>query len=252
MFKKLFLKKKVYNLKKVIINNYISNTNKNNSLIEKRVFKSNFITKINHKNLLILAPHLTPKNELGISSINYRDLNKNPNNLFFSKKEKIIKYFIYNKFRSLLIFKYFMLMWCLYNYKFNNNSLIGIRNIISKIYNKKPYFKLINLRYFYLDSNIIASLITKKLKDRRKKVLIILNRALAKVKKFKHLTIWNGKLDLNYLLSQYEDENKLLNKNLYNEVMSVALQDDTASKNMVYYKDFLLRSKKDIISVIWL
>ena len=32
--------------------------------------------------------------------------------------------------------------------------------------------------------------------------------------------------------------------------MSVALQDDTASKNMVYYKDFLLRSKKDIISVI--
>lgn len=248
IFKRLFYKKKIYNLKKVLINNSL-NKQENNVFFKNQT----------EKNLLFNKTNVLFYKDKKVNSLIYKyrflynaasasnNISDYKNNYFFNKsafilsrRKKRIKYFISKRYKSLLLYRYYMLTLCFYKYKFNNNNLLGLRNIISKVYNKKSVFKLINLKYFYLDSNILASVINKKLKDRKKKVLIILKRALAKVKIHKYLTLWNG-IDLSTLISSYEDENKLLSKNYYNK---------TLHKNIVFFKDFLLRPKKDIVTVI--
>jgi hypothetical protein len=53
-----------------------------------------------------------------------------------------------------------------------------VKSILNKIYNNKIEINIINLKYLYLDGNILASAVVRKLKNRKVRVLRIIRMAL--------------------------------------------------------------------------
>lgn len=66
--------------------------------------------------------------------------------------------------------------------KFGNAYLLPLKSLITKIYNKKVEFNLVNLKYFHLNSDIFSEILALKLRNRKNRVLRVLNVSLAKVK----------------------------------------------------------------------
>jgi hypothetical protein len=100
------------------------------------------------------------------------------------------------------------------SYLFNTYNILALKDILKKIYSKKIVLNIINLKYLYLDSNIFAEAITRKLKDRKKRVLRVLKLGLKLTKKpfFKiHFHKENKEnLNLTYL---FKDKNLNININ---------------------------------------
>jgi len=88
-----------------------------------------------------------------------------------------------SRFKKGFLYKYYCSMLYFNSYIFNANNLLPIKEILKKIYHKKVELNIINLKYLYLDSNIFAEAITKKLKDRQKRVLRVLKLGLKLTKK---------------------------------------------------------------------
>jgi Mitochondrial ribosomal protein (VAR1) len=99
----------------------------------------------------------------------YKDLNLLPTNP--------------SRFKKGFLYKYYCSMLYFNGYIFNANNLLPLKEILKKIYHKKVELNIINLKYLYLDSNIFAEAITKKLKDRQKRVLRVLKLGLKLTKK---------------------------------------------------------------------
>lgn len=64
------------------------------------------------------------------------------------------------------------------NFKFNFVNLTYLSNIIHNIYNKKVLINIINVKYLHLDSSLFIDAIVRKLRDRNKRVLKVLRKAL--------------------------------------------------------------------------
>jgi len=61
------------------------------------------------------------------------------------------------------------------NFKFNNSYLQGLINLIRKIYKKNIEFNLINLKYFYFNSDILTQPLVLKLRKKKKIIKIFKN-----------------------------------------------------------------------------
>jgi Mitochondrial ribosomal protein (VAR1) len=122
---------------------------------------------------------------------------------------------------------YYTILW-VYYMKSNNIYLSRLNNILKKRYGKKISLNIVDLKYLYLDSNIMAEAITTKLKDRKKRVLRVLKRALGLIKKpYFKIHFYNRKktleqLNVNFLLmdknlnmSTYSLSKNILNKDLF-------------------------------------
>jgi hypothetical protein len=91
--------------------------------------------------------------------------------------------------------------------------------MLANIYSKKVEFKIINLKYLYLDSNIFAEAITTKLKDRKKRVLRVLKLGLKLTKKphFK-LHFHKDNIKLNYM---FFDQSLKLNSSVLGPINNI-------------------------------
>jgi ribosomal protein S3 len=84
--------------------------------------------------------------------------------------------------------------------KLNYNYLQYLKKYLEKIYNKNVEFNLVNLRRFYLNSDILSESIILKIRKNRRKLLKFLNNLKRKVKirnknNFYQLTL--NKLNIN-------------------------------------------------------
>jgi len=106
--------------------------------------------------------------------LDYKDLSKYII-LFYKKllKKSLDKYFL-NKYYQQLIF--------INKSKFNYNYLQYLKKYLEKIYKKNVEFNLVNLRRFYLNSDILSESITLKIRKNRRKLLKFLNTLKRKVK----------------------------------------------------------------------
>jgi len=134
--------------------------------------------------------------------------------------------------KSLKRFKYYMLykqILYINKAKFENTYLQGLINIIKKIYNKNVEFNIINLKYFYFNSNIYTQPLELKLKKKRNvlRYLKVLIRK-AKIKNIKLVKKSNKFFTVNNF-----DTNKLIN--------NIMLQDKTNTK---YLKKIILNDIK--------
>ena len=89
-----------------------------------------------------------------------------------SRKEML--YLYYNQMLSLNIYKF--------NKSFISNKGLGLVSLISKIYNKKVEFNIVDLKSSHLNSDIFSDSISTKLNDRKKRVLRVLKKALSLVR----------------------------------------------------------------------
>lgn len=143
---------------------------KKQKLIESMVTQS--LEKINRKKyLLINALELQTKNK---EIIHYKNLSKYIT-IYYKKiiKKSLDKFLLYDYYKQLIIIN---------ESKFNYNYLQYLKIYLEKIYNKNVEFNLINIRYFYLNSDIFSESISLKIRKNRRKLLKFLNNLKRKVK----------------------------------------------------------------------
>jgi hypothetical protein len=106
--------------------------------------------------------------------LDYKDISKYII-LFYKKllKKSLDKYFLH---------KYYQQHIFINKSKFNYNYLQYLKKYLEKIYNKNVEFNLVNLRRFYLNSDILSESITLKIRKNRRKLLKFLNTLKRKVK----------------------------------------------------------------------
>jgi hypothetical protein len=112
---------------------------------------------------------------LSSSQINLTSINGHDHVLWTRYKSKLylIQYLYYKNFikKCLKKLKYYMFykqLLYINNFKFNNSYLQGLINLIRKIYKKNIEFNLINLKYFYFNSDILTQPLVLKLRKKRK------------------------------------------------------------------------------------
>src|SRR5438552_420196 len=79
----------------------------------------------------------------------------------------------------------------LYNKKYNFTYLQYIQKYLERLYNKNVEFNLVNLKRFYLHSDILSESISNKITNNRRKMLKYLNKLKRKVKIQKFSTVYN-------------------------------------------------------------
>jgi Mitochondrial ribosomal protein (VAR1) len=95
--------------------------------------------------------------------------------IFYKKllKKSLDKYFLHKYYQQLIFIN---------KSKFNYNYLQYLKKCLEKIYNKNVEFNLVNLRRFYLNSDVLSESITLKIRKNRRKLLKFLNTLKRKVK----------------------------------------------------------------------
>jgi hypothetical protein len=129
-------------------------------------------------------------------------LNKSgPNLLGKDKNMYNCKLLAKKESKNSITYKYYSYMLYYNSYIFNAYNLLAIKNILTNIYQKKIVLNIVNLKYLFLDSNILAEAITRKLKDRNKRVLRVLKLALKLIKQpFFKIHLHKDIIKIHYLL----------------------------------------------------
>jgi len=203
---------------KVIITLYLFNRQKNNFLLTlkkwyikkylKKIFglKKNFLMKkfVNKNEKLsfkiILLKRLEVINIKGLKALKKANEDKHNvlkvlNELNNKKTNKIQNYkaisdYVNNFYRKLLkkslkkieIYIYYKQLIYINNSKLNYTYLQYLKNYLQVLYNKNVEFNFVNLKKFYLNSNILSESIMLKITKNRKKLLKFLNILANKVK----------------------------------------------------------------------
>lgn len=139
-------------------------------LIQAKAIQS--IKKWNNKKLVLIdiMESYTKNKQI----LDYKGLSKYI--IFFYKK--LIK----KSLDKYLLHKYYQQLVFINKSKLNYNYLQFLKKYIEKIYNKNVEFNLVNLRRFYLNSDILSESITIKIRKNRRKLLKYLNTLKRKVK----------------------------------------------------------------------
>ncbi len=269
---------------KVIITLYLFNRQKNNFLLTlkkwyiKRYSKKKLGLKKEYlmKNLgfkkdyrkenlsfkIILLKRLETINIKGLKAL--KKANKDKHNVFKvlnelnnKKTNKIKNYkaisdYINNFYRNLLkkslkkieIYFYYKQLIYINNSKLNYTYLQYLKNYLQILYNKNVEFNFVNLKKFYLNSNILSESIMLKITKNRKKLLKLGNKVKTQRKNY-----FLGKnfeaIELERIIDDYneddynEDEKNIINNLKYTHVTGFRLQVKgrltkryTASKSM--------------------
>jgi len=181
---------------------------------------------------------------------------------------KFYKKFIKKSLRRLFIYTYYRRLIYVNNSRFNYTYLQYIKNKLQVLFNKNIEFNFINLKYFYLNSNILSESILLKIRKNRRRLMRHLSNLEKKVIIRKKRVILGEiikKENLN--TKKYFYNNRLLYKNIiknlkYKHIAGFRLEANgrlnkryTASRsiNKVKYKGNLLNidsSYKGLSSVL--
>lgn len=227
MYKKFF---SIYDKSSIILRKYLTDSKKTSIIFKKYLRNSNSIKKVLNKEKLF-------------SNLN---IDKKKMEVFYNQNKKYSNIFIKNSLKKELLFLNYNQLLMLDIYKFSNVYLSKLSKFISKFYNKKVEFNIINLKYHYLDSNIFSSIIAKKLSNRKNRIHRIFTKALKfpKIFKLKYLKKRNfmnfryNNLDINNfnIKSNKKDElNTVINK-LYKTKLSNLRKEKSIFKSLRYRK----------------
>ena len=168
-------------------------------MLKKREFIENrALDKLNKKKYVLIH---------ALNLQDYKNLSKYLT-IFYKKllKKSLDKFFLYRCNQQLITIN---------EYKFNYNFLQFLKKYLEKIYNKNVEFNVINLKRFFLNSDILSESITLKIRKNRRKLLKFLNTLKRKVKihNKKNLFYQPNLIKLNYNFNKKSLE-KLILKNI--------------------------------------
>jgi hypothetical protein len=167
----------------------------------------------------------------------------------YNKYENIYKNFFCKMYleREINIIAYYKLLLNLNKSKFENKFLSKLESLVTKLYNKKVEFNIINLKALYLNSNMFIEAVSLKLKNRNNKLLQILKSSLSIVKfpkvnrvreqynKVNVKKLWINKVNNLYIDMKNIDfyENDVLNKLLLELFYNSSLNKDKYLSNLI-------------------
>jgi hypothetical protein len=194
----------VYNRQKL---NYLLKLKKRYIRLFKRVKFVKKLQLIRNMGLNILKKQQEKSKVLTNVLPNYSSKISRIQNFYYKK-------FIAKSFRRLKYYMFYKQLLYINKAKFENSYLQGLINLIRKIYKKNVEFNIINLKYFYFNSDIFTQPLVLKL--RRKRKLLRYLKALvrkAKIKKIKLNERSKYFFDLNNLftVNNLDTTNNLLN-----------------------------------------
>jgi hypothetical protein len=216
---------------KVIISLFIFNKQRNNYIIKirKKYIKAFFKENVNKKFLLIKRKAIyLLKNGNILNHILLEKLN-----IKLVGEKSLFKYIssFYKKYVSIILTKlelylYYKQLIMSSEFKTSYIYLIYLKKFLEKIYSKNIEFNLINLRQFYLNSDIFSESITLKLTRNRRKLLIYLNKLKKKVRIHNEKNVYilhsniinNNKLYINDLNKKHIE--KIATNNLRHKYIS--------------------------------
>lgn len=224
---------------KVNITLYIYNRQRLNYLLKvvnkyKRLFKSGkLLRKLNLiRNVgLNIIKKQDKKGKIIINVLpNYSSKVSTVQNLYY-------KYFINKSLNRLKYYMYYKQLLYINNAKFENSYLQGLICLIRKIYKKKVEFNIINLKYFFLNSDILTESLVLKLRKKKSKNILRYLKTLVKKVKIKKFLFNRPRyfFDLENIFPVY---NKDITNNLLNNLME---DNKTSSK---YLKKVVLDNIK--------
>lgn len=177
-------------------------------------------------NLIKLTGLKYHKNYLNIQKYILLNLynNKNLSNFYLNNLKEIKKYnnLYYNNYikLSLKIFvlqMYLLQLMFLNQAKFKNNFQKGLIDLLQKIYNKNVILNIINLKYFYLNSDILLQVLDLKLQNKRQKYKKYMKTILKKAKIDKKFFKLGSKYKFKFTLN---DLDLLNNKDISNTYLN--------------------------------
>lgn len=150
-------------------------------------------------------------------------------NIFLKFKKSILLYIAKNSYTNLLkkmyvcdmLFFKHKQMLILNRLKFKNIFLENIKSLIQAIYKKNIVFNIILLKTFNLDSNILAQIVSLKIKYRKNKPLRVIKASIrkSKVQAFNKSLLKNERKELlakqNYIIKNF-----IKNINISNDYLS--------------------------------
>jgi hypothetical protein len=172
---------------KVVISLFIFNKQRSNYImkVKKKYIKTLLKKNVNKKLLLIKRKAIYLLNNGNM--LNHILLEKLNTKLI--SKGNIFKYInnFYEKYVDITLarlemYLYYKQLIMSSKFKISYTYLIYLKKYLEKIYSKNVEFNLINLRQFYLNSDIFSESLILKLTRNRRKLLIYLNKLKKKVK----------------------------------------------------------------------
>src|SRR3978361_1340498 len=200
---------------KVIITLYIYNKQKNNYLLKlkKRYINKFLINILSFKKNNIIKSLSSRKNILSNKLILLKKINKFK--VVSKYVNKFYKKFIKKSLRRLFIYTYYRRLIYVNNSRFNYTYLQYIKNKLQVLFNKNIEFNFINLKYFYLNSNILSESILLKIRKNRRRLMRHLSNLEKKVIiRKKRVIIGEIIKKENLNTKKYFYNNRLLYKNI--------------------------------------
>jgi hypothetical protein len=180
---------------KIIISLFIFNKQKYNYIIKARKKYIKAFLKKNVKKKLILIKCkaiylLKNANMLSHNLLNKFNIKLTTKKSLFKCINNFYKKYVYITLVKLELYLYYKQLIMSSELKTNYVYLIYLKKYLEKIYAKNIEFNLINLRRFYLNSDILSESLTLKLTRNRRKLLIHLNKLKKKVKIYNEKNVY--------------------------------------------------------------
>lgn len=186
---------------KVIITLYTYNRQRFNylSVLKKRYlglfYKNKKIRKILKKRFYLIKykglKYLEQANKDKFTLIKRWNKFKIKNRIFLVKSKsfyindyltKFYKKWVKKSLKRIKFYLYYKQLLYINESKYNYTYLQNLKNLTLKIYNKKVEFNLINIKYHYLNSDILSESLTLKITRNRRKMLKYFRRLINKIK----------------------------------------------------------------------
>jgi len=219
---------------KVLITLYLFNRQKSNyeRIIKKSLTRRNAI--IIHKRLkLIKSKALNSLKKANKKKILLEKTLKSNILLNYKSLSKYItkfnKKFLKKSLNKIRLYLYYKQLLFINKSKFNYTYLQYLKKYLEKIYMKNVEFNLVNLRRFYLNSDILSESITLKIRKNRRKLLKYMNilKRKVKIKDKKHLycqPIFKSNLNKNLLVKQKSLQKVVLQNIKYKHITGFRLE----------------------------
>jgi Mitochondrial ribosomal protein (VAR1) len=217
-----FYNRQLLNYKKIIFNIYkelfINYLFKKNIFLIRKTSLRFLIKQINKEKYIVNTLKINNKSQI-------QDIE--------SYQIKYYKSFINKSLVKYRLILYLKQLVILNKLKFNNFLLQNLTNLVKKIYRKNIQINFINIKYFYLNSDIVTESLVLKIKNNRKTLLRNLNSIIRKANirdtnfYSKHINkeslFINNKLDYNRLLDNKTKET-IFNNLDYKRISGIRLQ----------------------------
>ena len=107
---------------------------------------------------------------------------KQPNSKFKKYETSYLKHYVIRSLRKEMLDITFSQLISFNESKFEKKYLLPLTSLVTRVYNKKVEFNLVNLKYLYLNSYIFSNTLVTKLKNRKNKLLRVLKTSLSRFK----------------------------------------------------------------------